>query len=254
MDKACRTAKPAERGSVEPAALDFSCRDCGVYRLCAPLGLESADMALLERIVRRKNIYRRGEFLFHAGQAFDFVYALRSGSVKSFVSTDDGRIQITGLHVAGELLGLGAMGPQSYTCSAVALEPTSACRIAVDRLEDVAAQVPGIHREMVSIMSEQIVRDEELMLLLGKRSAEERLAAFLMGLSNRFAQRHLSPTRFQVSMSRSDIGNYLGLAEETVCRLLARFQEQGLVSVHRRLIELNDRERLHQLASGHGKA
>jgi len=211
----------------EHAAGGFSCGSCGVYRLCVPLGLHSADLSLLERVVRRRQSYRRAEMLFCSGQSFDYVYAVRSGSVKTFLSTEDGREQITGLHIAGELLGLSAIGPQSYTCSARALESTSVCKVAVERLEEVAAQVPAIQAQMLRIMANQIVRDEELMLLLGKRNAEERLAALLLGISQRFACRGFSATRFNLSMSRGDIGNYLGLAEETVCRLFARLQARA---------------------------
>lgn len=193
-------------------------------------------------------MYRRGELLFHAGQPFDYVYAIRSGSVKTFLGTEDGRVQITGLHISGELLGLSAIEPKHYTCEAIALESTSVCKVAVERLEEVAMHVPAIHRQMLRIMSSQIVHDEELMLLLGKRTAEERLAAFLLGLSRRFAKRNFSAARFNLSMSRGDIGNYLGLAEETVCRLFARFQGRGLIKVRRRQVQLDDLERLHALA------
>lgn len=240
-------ADVVESLSAERAAEDFSCQSCAVYRLCVPLGLDAADMSLLERVVRRKYIYRRGEFLFRSGQRFDYVYAIRSGSAKTFLTTEDGRVQITGLHISGELLGLGAIEPERYTCEATALETTSVCKVAVERLEEVAMQVPAIHRHMLRIMSSQITHDEQLMLLLGKRTAEERLAAFLLGLSRRLAKRNFSATQFNLSMSRGDIGNYLGLAEETVCRLFARFQEQGLITVRHRRVELNDLERLHAL-------
>lgn len=234
--------------TMEPVSHEVSCSNCGVYQLCAPLGLGGADMSLLERVVRRKQTYRRGEVLFRSGQRFDYLYAIRSGSVKTFLATEDGRVQITGLQVPGELLGLSAIGPMSYTCEAIALEATSVCKVAVELLDEVAAQIPAIHQQLLRIMSHQIVHDEELMLLLGKRSADERLAAFLLGLSRRFAKRNFSPTRFNLSMSRGDIGNYLGLAEETVCRLLARFQVQGIIAVRRRQVELNDLGRLRALA------
>lgn len=233
-------------GAERPAP-EFSCRNCGVYELCVPLGLDAADISLLERIVRKKQLYGRRETLFHAGQAFDYVYAIRSGSVKTFITTEDGRVQITGLHVPGELLGLSAIESKRYTCEAAALESTSVCKVAVERLEEVAAEVPAIHYHMLRIMSHQIKHDEELMLLLGKRTAEERLAAFFLGLSRRFMKRNFSATRFNLSMSRGEIGNYLGLAEETVCRLFARFQKLGMITVHRRQVQLNDLDRLHAL-------
>lgn len=225
------------------------CRNCGVYALCVPLGLHAADMSLLDRVVRRRQSYRRGEMLFSTGEPFTYLYAIRSGSVKTFVATEDGRVQVTGMRVPGQLLGLSAIEPKAYTCGAIALESTSVCKISVERLDEVAAKVPGIHYQMLRIMSTEIMHDEEVMLLLGARSADERLAAFLMELSARFAKRNFSATHFNLTMSRGDIGSYLGLAEETVCRLLARFQQQGLITVKRRQIELNDLVRLRALAA-----
>ena len=238
-----------EAFGAQQAAPQFDCRNCGVYSLCVPLGLHAADMSLLDHVVRRKETYRRGEILFCTGEPFTYLYAIRSGSVKTFVATEDGRVQVTGLHVPGQLLGLSAIESKAYTCGAIALESTSVCKIAVERLDEVAAKVPGIHYQMLRIMSTEIMHDEELMLLLGARSADERLAAFLMELSARFAKRHFSATRFNLTMSRGDIGSYLGLAEETVCRVLARFQQQSLITVKRRQVELKDLERLRALAA-----
>jgi CRP/FNR family transcriptional regulator len=233
----------------QQGAPKLDCRNCGVYSLCVPLGLHAAHMSLLERVIRRKQTYRRGEILFCTGEPFTYLYAIRSGSVKTFVGTEDGRVQVTGLRVPGELLGLSAIEPQAYTCGAIALESTSVCKIAVERLDEVAAKVPGIHYQMLRIMSTEIMHDEELMLLLGARSADERLAAFLVELSARFAKRNFSATRFNLTMSRGDIGNYLGLAEETICRVFARLQQQGLIKVKRRQVELNDLGRLRALAT-----
>jgi CRP/FNR family transcriptional regulator len=145
---------------------------------------------------------------------------------------------------------LSAIEPKSYTCGAIALEATSVCRIAAERLDEVAAEVPGIHYQMLRIMSTEIMHDEALMLLLGARSADERLAAFLMMLAARFAKHNSCATRFNLTMSRGDIGSYLGLAEETVCRVFARFQQQGLIIVKRRQVELNDLDRLRAVATG----
>jgi CRP/FNR family transcriptional regulator len=228
---------------------ELDCRACGAYGLCVPLGLEAADMSLLERVVRGKQTYRRGEILFCTGEPFTYLYAIRSGSVKTFVGAEDGRVQVTGLRVPGELLGLSGIGPKSYTCGAIALESSSICKIAMDRLDEVAAKLPAIHHQMLRIMSTEIMHDEKLMLLLGARSADERLAAFLLELSARFAKRNFSATRFNLTMSRADIGNYLGLAEETICRVLARFQKQGLITFKRRQIELKDLSRLRGLAT-----
>ncbi len=232
----------------DTGCVPVACRDCGVYRLCVPLGLDEEEMSLLDHIVKRKQIVRRGQIIFRTGQALDYIYAIRSGSAKTYLTTEDGRVQITGLHVSGELLGLSAIDSKRYSCDAMALETTSVCEVSVDRLEAVADRIPAVHYQMLRIMSNQICDNEHLMLLLGKRSAEERLAAFLLGLSQRFAARNYSATQFNFSMSRGDIGNYLGVAEETVCRVLSKLQDFGLIRVRRRQVAILDFETLRYLA------
>ena len=225
-----------------------ACRNCGIYRLCVPLGLDQEEMSLLDHVVKRKQTIRRGQIMFQAGQALDYIYAIRSGSVKTYLTTEDGRIQITGLHVPGELLGLSAIDSKRYSCEAMALETTSVCEVSMERLEAVADRIPAVYYQMLRIMSNQICDNEHLMLLLGKHSAEERLAAFLLGLSRRFAARNYSATRFNFGMSRGDIGNYLGMAEETVCRVLSRLQDLGLICVQRRQVAVLNFEALQDLA------
>lgn len=228
--------RPAQKQACEPV----TCDNCGIYQLCLPLGLGRGDMTLLDSVIKRKEIYKRGQVLYRPGDELDFVYAIRSGSVKTYVSTGDGRVQITGFHVAGELLGLSALASRHHSNEASALETVSVCKVEINRLDEVAQKIPSIQYQMLRIMSDQIRRDEELMLLLGKRSAEERIAEYLISLSRRFASRNYSGTQFRLSMSRLDIGNYLGLAEETVIRILRRFQEGGLITADRRTVRLND--------------
>ncbi|MDP2826128.1 MAG: fumarate/nitrate reduction transcriptional regulator Fnr [Sulfuritalea sp.] len=244
---------PGSKLTQLPSSLDqtcepVACTQCGVYQLCLPLGLHQADMTLLESVVKRKEIYKRGQLLFKPGDRFDFIYAIRSGSVKTSVCTPDGRVQITGFHIAGELLGLSALALGQYSSEARALETTSVCRVEAERLDELAQQIPSLQYQMLKIMSGQIRQDEELMLLLGRRNAEERLAEYLIGLSRRFAARNYSPTQFHLSMSRGDIGNYLGIAEETVCRILTRFQNAGLIATKRRDVRLIDLRQLEAVA------
>lgn len=232
----------------EPSCAAIACRDCGLYQLCLPMGLNSADTMLLDRYVKRKRVVKRGQILYRLGEEFTCVYAIRSGSVKTYISTDDGRLQITGFHIPGELLGLNAMDEKRYNCEAMALETTSVCAISLDCFEELARQIPSVHYQMLRMMSKEIKLNQELMLLLGKKNAEERLATYLLALSRRFAMRNYSATRFNLSMSRSDIGDYLGIAEETVSRIFTRFQEEGVVTSERRRIVLNDLERLSAIA------
>lgn len=221
----------------EPVCTTIACTDCGVYQLCVPMGL-GRDTTLLERIVKRKQVFRRGEVLYRVGQPLEFIYAIRGGSVKTSITTEDGRVQVTGFHVAGELLGLNAIETRQHTCEAQALEMTSVCEVSIERFEQLAKESPAIQYELLKIMSGEIRHNQELMLLLGKRNAEEKLATYLLSLSRRFAKRHYSATEFILSMSRGDIGNYLGIAEETVCRVFARFQDEGLIATQRRHVKL----------------
>ena len=212
------------------------------------MGLNSADTMLLDHYVKRKRTIKRGQVLYRAGDEFSYAYAIRSGSVKTCISTDDGRLQITGFHIPGELLGLNAIDENRHNCEAVALETTSVCEISVNCFEELALQIPSVHYQMLRMMSKEIKHNQELMLLLGKKNAEERLATYLLSLSRRFAMRNYSSTQFNLSMSRGDIGSYLGIAEETVCRLFSRFQEEGMITTERRLITLKDIKRLSRIA------
>ncbi len=212
------------------------------------MGLNTSDTRLLDQYVKRKLTFKRGQILYRAGEGFTYVYAVRSGSVKTYISTDDGRLQITGFHIPGELLGLNALDEKRYNSEAVALETTSVCAISLECFEELAQQIPSVHYQMLRMMSKEIKQNQELMLLLGKKTAEERLATYLLALSRRFAMRNYSPTQFNLSMSLGDIGDYLGIAQETACRIFNNLQEDGVITRDRRHIILNDLDRLIAIA------
>ena len=239
-----------KRGPVAdpPASVPLDCRNCGAYKLCVSLWLKSGDASLFDRVVKRKQVLKRGETLYRMGQSVEHLYVIRGGSVKTCVTSEDGRVQIIGFHTAGELLGLEDMQTREHNCEARATRLTSVCEVSIDRFEELARKDVAIQYEIIKIMSAEVRHTQELVLLLGKHNAEERLAAFLLSLSQQSAQRHYSTIEFDLSMSRSDIGNYLGVAEETMCRIFARFQEAGLISSEGRRIKLNDLERLRELA------
>lgn len=232
----------------EPGCPAIACRDCGFYQIGLSMGMDSADTSLLDRHIKRRRKLKRGDVLFRAHEELTYVYAIRSGSVKTYISTDDGRQQITGFRVPGELLGLNALDENRHHCEAVALEPSIVCEISVSCFKELAQQIPSVHYQLLTLMSKEIKHHQGLMLLLGKKNAEERLATFLLSLSRRFAMRNYSPTQFNLSMSRGDIGDYLGIALETVCRLFTRFQEEGVITSERRYIVLKDIDRLRAIA------
>ncbi|MDP3481726.1 MAG: fumarate/nitrate reduction transcriptional regulator Fnr [Sulfuricella sp.] len=243
--------RPAPPRVAEPEVCSpVTCKDCGIYGLCREVNGPDVDLRLLETIVRNRKIFKRGELLYRIGEPLRAVYAIRCGSVKSYVLTNDGRVQITGFHITGEVIGLGAMAANQYMSEARALETTMVCEVPIDVLEAYSAEIPSIRQQMLKIMSQEILDNQELMLLLGKKNADERLATFLLSLSRRFQRRSYSPSQFNLSMSRSDIGNYLGMAEETVCRVFTRFQDGGLLTTERRQVQLLDQDRLKSISLG----
>ena len=233
---------------VDISNIKVACKDCSLFQLCLPMGVDGADLQRLDEIIKRKRPVKRGDDLFRVSDPFRAVYAVRSGSIKTYAPTHDGQEQVTGFHLAGELLGLDAISNNSHPCTAKALETTSVCEIPFERLEELGQQIPSLQRQLFRVMSREIFEEETHMLLLGKRNAEERLAAFLLSVSNRFKSRGFSPTEFNLSMSRNDIGNYLGLAVETVSRMFTRFQEEGVLGVERKHVIIHHLDRLHEMA------
>ncbi len=241
--------KISDNGKViDIALIKVACSRCGVRQLCLPVGITHADMNRLECIIKHRRPIKRGSHIFRQGDRFYALYAINSGFVKTYTITEDGSEQITGFHLPGELIGLDAINTEQHICSAKALETTNLCEIPFHQLEAITTPIPGLEQRLIRIMSRELQSDNELLTLLGKKSAEGRLATLLLSLSARFKQRGFSSREFHLSMSRSDIGNYLGLAVETVSRIFSRFQQQGLISVQRKEIRLEDMRRLRVVA------
>ncbi|HID82032.1 MAG TPA: fumarate/nitrate reduction transcriptional regulator Fnr [Chromatiales bacterium] len=231
-------------------AIRVACQECSLNTLCLPLGMDQAELNRLDDIIERKSPVNRGDHLFQIGDDFHAVYAVRSGSLKSYATTENGHEQIIGFHFPGELIGLDAIAEGVHPLATRALETTSVCAIPYDQLDSLSGELPGLRSQLLRLMSREISHDEQNMIILGQKSADERLATFLIGLSNRFALRGFSSTEFNLSMSRGDIGNYLGLALETVSRLFTRFQQDGLIRVERKFIEILEYDQLYALAGG----
>ena len=226
------------------AKLKIACQECSLNEICLPVGVDKNDMTMLDDIINRKTPFSRGQHLFHIGDRFKSVYAIRSGSVKTYTTTEDGHEQVTGFHLPGELVGLDAIATNTHPVAAKTLETTSVCEIPFEQLDDLSCRLDGLRRQLLRIMSREIQEDQENMMMLGQKSAEQRLASLLISLSNRYQARGFSPYEFNLTMSRGDIGNFLGLALETVSRLFGRFQEDGLIRVSRKNIEILDRDQL----------
>jgi CRP/FNR family transcriptional regulator len=221
-------------------SLRVACSSCSLRELCLPAGLDPGEMERVDRLVTSRRKLRRSTDLYRAGEPLAALFAIRSGFMKSCVLHDDGREQVAGFHMAGDLLGLDAIGSGTHTCDTVALEDSEVCEIPFSYLEQLSRELPSLQQQLHRIMSREIVRDYGVMLLLGSMSAEERLAAFLLNLSQRFATRGYSPSEFRLRMTREEIGSYLGLKLETVSRAFSGFQDRGLIDVRQKQVRILD--------------
>lgn len=228
------------------------CKDCSLSSLCLPLSLSLDDVNALDDIVKRGRPLRKGEFLFRQGDNFNSIFAIRSGTLKTFSLTDIGEEQITGFHLPSELIGMSGMDMDMdiYPVTAQALETTSICEIPFERLDELSVHLPQLRRQFMRLMSREIRDDQQMMLLLSKKNADERIATFLINLSARFRARGYSANHFRLAMSRNEVGNYLGLAVETVSRVFTRFQQNGLIQAEGKDIRILDSLELCALAGG----
>jgi CRP/FNR family transcriptional regulator len=224
------------------AVIKTACSNCNLRELCLPYGLNLEELERLDDLVSTRRRIKRGDHLYRAGEAFDAIYAIRSGFFKTDVLLEDGREQVTGFQMAGELLGLDGISTEHHTCNAIALEDSEICAIPFSRLESLSREIHTLQHHFHKVMSREIVRDHGVMMLLGTMRAEERLAAFLLNLSQRFTARGFSHAEFYLRMTRDEIGSYLGLKLETVSRAFSRFQEEGHIAVqqkHIRILNVN---------------
>ena len=237
---------PRSHAQVPPPSISASytarcgslCTKCNLREVCLPAGLSQEELKQLDGIVHQKRTLRRGQYLYRAGAPLQSLYAVRTGFLKSCVLHDDGREQVAGFHMMGELLGMDAIGSSKHMCDVVALEDAEICEVSFGELEQLSRAIPALQQHFHRMMSREITRDYGVMLLLGSMRAEERLAAFLLNLSQRFAARGYSATRFVLRMTREEIGSYLGLKLETVSRAFSRFQSDGWIAVQNKNIEL----------------
>jgi CRP/FNR family transcriptional regulator, anaerobic regulatory protein len=236
--------------AIRAVELKVACSNCNLRELCLPVGFSAPDLDRLDTMVATRRMVQRGDSLFRNGDPFVSLYAVRTGFFKTGVSSDDGRDQVTGFQMAGELLGLDGIGTDRHTCDAVALEDSQVCVIPYGQLEHLSREFTNLQRHFHKIMSREIVRDHGVMLLLGSMRAEERVAAFLVNLTQRLQARGFSPTSLVLRMTREEIGAYLGLKLETVSRCFSKFQDDGLLQVRQRQIDILDLPALKKLLNG----
>ncbi len=218
----------------------IACKSCTLNSLCLPMGLDQGDVEKLDAIVRRGRPAHRGDHLFREGEGFRSLYVVKTGSVKTYIPSEDGGEQVLGFHLPGELIGLDAIDEERHHCSAKVLETSAICEVPFKRLEELSLTLPSLQHQMYRLLSKEISHETDMLALLGSRNAEERLASFLVSISDRLLRRGFSATDFYLSMSRNEIGSYLGLAVETVSRLFTRFHDEGRLKVERKHVELID--------------
>lgn len=222
------------------------CSTCAFSQACQEQGLDKGALRDLHMLVEHVGPLVAGTHLFRTGDRFDAIAAVRSGTVKTCRVDREGREQVLGFYLPGEIIGLSAIDGERYPCDAIALDEAQLCRFSFPRMALLATRLPGLQRQLFKLMSRDIGHAERLS---GDHSADERIAAFLVDLARRLQARGFSAARFELTMPRTDIANYLRLAPETVSRVLRRFQDDRLIQVRRREIELVERGRLETLAA-----
>ncbi|MDP8080287.1 FNR family transcription factor [Phocoenobacter skyensis] len=224
------------------------CQNCSISQLCLPFTLNDHELNQLDNIIERKRPIQKTQIVFKSGDHLQSLYAIRSGTIKSYTISESGEEQITAFHLSGDVIGFDAIDTMKHVGFAQALETSMICEIPFDILDDLAGKMPKIRHQIMRLMSNEIKNDQDMILLLSRMSAEEKLAAFLYNLSQRHSARGFSAREFRLTMTRGDIGNYLGLTIETISRLLSRFQKSNILSVKGKYITINKMELLAEMA------
>lgn len=222
-----------------------SCSDCSLADLCLPLGMNVNDLNRLDAIVDTSKPFHNGEAVFTEGADFKAIYAVKSGMLKTVTLDENGTESVTGFHLPGELVGLDAVYPEKHISSAVSVGTSSVCVMAYEQLTDLAIQLPTLQHQLLRLFSKEVSTSQAINI---DQPAEQKIAAFLLGLSTRYKQRGYSETQFNLSMPRRDIANHLGMAAETISRLLKRFQENGMVKIQRRELIIENMQQLKVMA------
>mgnify|MGYP000931677539 FL=1 len=229
--------------------IKVACSSCNLRELCLPMGLNADEMVKLDRVISTRKRIKRGQALFNVGDKFTSLYAVRSGFFKTCVTTADGRDQVTGFQMTGEIIGMDGIVSDHHSCDAVALEDAEVCIMPFDQVEELSREFTTLQHHVHKILSREIVRDHSVMLLLGSMRAEERLAAFLLNLVQRLHARGFSQSEFVLRMTREEIGSYLGMKLETVSRTFSKFVEDGIIEVKQRYVHIKNVDGLRQIVN-----
>jgi CRP/FNR family transcriptional regulator len=234
---------------MSPDKFKVACSNCNLRELCLPVGFSTEEMNKLDEIVATRKQVKQGQHLFASGDQFSSLYAIRTGFFKTCVASEDGREQVTGFQMAGEIIGLDGIVTDHHNCNAIALEDAEVCVMPFSNVEMLSREFPVLQRHVHKIMSREIVRENGMMMMLGNMRAEERLAAFLLNLVQRLHARGYSQSELILRMTREEIGSYLGLKLETISRTFSKFSEDGIIEVKQRYVRILDDEKLKQMVN-----
>lgn len=227
--------------------MKVACSNCNLRELCMPIGLDQEEMVKLDHVVSSRKRVKQGGHLFSHGDPFTTLYAIRTGYFKTCVLSEDGREQVTGFQMAGEIIGLDGIVSDHHNCNAIALEDAEVCVMPFENIEDLSRTIPVLQRHVHKVMSREIVRENSVMMLLGNMRAEERLAAFLLNLVQRLHARGFSQSELVLRMTREEIGSYLGMKLETVSRTFSKFSDEGIIEVKQRNVKIVKLEALKKI-------
>jgi CRP/FNR family transcriptional regulator len=227
-----------------------ACQMCHAKDICLSSHLEDQDLHRFKNALVHKTPMQRGELLFMAGDNIQSIFVLHSGSVKAYLESEDGDNQITGFYLPGDVIGIHGIESKRHTDTVEALETSSVCEIRFDNIEDIFDSFPALQKELLNFIFKEMNHDQEMMLVLGKMSADRRMAYFLLDVAKRLHQHGQSSSRINLTMTRHDIANYLGLAVETVSRILTRFQKSSVINVDRRSVTILDQTLLNNIYNG----
>jgi CRP/FNR family transcriptional regulator len=229
--------------------IKIACSNCNMRELCMPVDLSQEELDRIDRIIGARRKVKRGETLYHNGERFSNLYAIRTGFFKTCITSEDGRDQVTGFQMAGEVIGLDGIVHDHHTCDAIALEDAEICAMPFAQIEDLSREVNALQHHVHKIMSREIVREHGVMLLLGSMRAEERLAAFLLNLAQRLHARGFSKSELVLRMTREEIGSFLGLKLETISRTFSKFVDDGIVDVKQRHVHILNTHALQEIVN-----
>lgn len=232
--------------------IKVACSNCNLRELCMPVGLSPQELARIDDVVATRRRVKRGATLFRNGEIFESLFAIRTGFFKTCITSGDGRDQVTGFQMAGEIIGLDGIVSDRHTCDAVALEDAEVCVMPFNRIGELAREINGLQHHLHRIMSREIVREHGVMLLLGSMRAEERVAAFLLNLAQRLHARGFSGSELVLRMTREEIGSYLGMKLETVSRTFSKFADDGVIEVRQRHVRILDISALQSIVNQQG--